>query len=306
MASIFVSYRRSDAAYAVDRLARDLDACFGAGAVYQDTMGGIGGDDVWQRIRGELAAASVVLVVVSPEWFSAMVVPGNYARREVECALAGGARVVPVLVGPAPSWPGGEGFPASVRALSDRLCALNWMRLRPDPDYDGDLERLCADLEASALLTRRPGRPAARASTAADRALAESRELLLAGRPAQAASSARRVLDADGLHPRANLYLAVARAAGRSLKMLSCGDAAGIEAALETAATSPEAPVSASARWLLAVLRHDYHFQNGIAVTPTFAQTAAELAPALRARVDRPLVSLVPHSDRIRRILAAG
>jgi hypothetical protein len=115
------------------------------------------------------------------------------------------------------------------------------------------------------------------------------------------------VLEADRLHPRANLYLAVARSAGRSLKTLSRRDAADIEAGLSAAAAGSHEPgVAASAQWLLAVLRHDYHFQNGIAAVPTFAQTAAAFPPAARALADRPLVELVPHSDRIRRILGAG
>ena len=106
MADIFLSYRRQDSQSATGRLADRLEAWFGADRVFHDIESIAVGDDFAAAIRRAIHSATVLLVVVGPEWLDArsgdgrrrLDDPADFVRLEIEAALAQGIALVPVLV----------------------------------------------------------------------------------------------------------------------------------------------------------------------------------------------------------------
>jgi hypothetical protein len=72
--------------------------------------------------------------------------PGDHVRAEVETALQSGVAIIPVLVGTA-SMPTASSVP---RSMSD-LVYLHAARLRPDPDFHTDVDRLLVSCQAVSL-----------------------------------------------------------------------------------------------------------------------------------------------------------
>ena len=137
MADIFLSYRRQDSQSATGRLADRLEAWFGADRVFHDIESIPVGDDFAAAIRRALRSASVLLVVVGPEWLDArdgegrrrLDDPGDFVRLEIEVALAQGIAVVPVLVDGA-RMPAADRLPPSLapfaRCQAIELSASRW------------------------------------------------------------------------------------------------------------------------------------------------------------------------------------
>jgi predicted ATPase/Tfp pilus assembly protein PilF len=132
--SIFISYRREDAAPYAGRLADALEAALGSGSVFMDVESITAGADFTQAIEEAVSAADVVLVVIGPSWGSVTAPNGarrldeerDWVRTEVEAALVSDARVVPILVGGASMPPEAE-LPEPIA----RLARLNAFEL-PD------------------------------------------------------------------------------------------------------------------------------------------------------------------------------
>jgi hypothetical protein len=105
MAEIFLSYRRKDSRGATARLADDLEAHFGDDRVFRDVEIAAG-DDFVEAIRRSVESATVVLVVVGPQWLGAIDADGrrrlddraDFVRLEIELALRARVPIVPVLV----------------------------------------------------------------------------------------------------------------------------------------------------------------------------------------------------------------
>ena len=68
--SIFVSYRRDDAAGHAGRLCDDLAERLGAAEVFQDVDSIAPGEDFVDAIQRAIAAADVVVAVIGPDWAS--------------------------------------------------------------------------------------------------------------------------------------------------------------------------------------------------------------------------------------------
>ena len=133
---IFVSYRREDVAHAAGRLAVSLEER-DVGAVFVDVSIGLG-QNFAQRIREEIAASDVVLVLIGRNWLGAA---GDGNRRidserdwvhlEVRTALERDLLVVPVLIDGA-SMPEPENLPVSLRDLvnlqAGSVSATHWDR----------------------------------------------------------------------------------------------------------------------------------------------------------------------------------
>lgn len=124
---LFISYRRSDAMEAVRGLYFQLRLRFGSGEVFMD-VSTIRSGDLWpDRLRAGLERASVVAVVIGPGWLKAadaygrrrLDASGDWVRKEIEAALAGGKTVLPVLIGGEHQLPPKEALPAALRALVD-------------------------------------------------------------------------------------------------------------------------------------------------------------------------------------------
>ena len=111
--SIFLSYRRDDDAGYAGRLYDRLSALF-PGAVFMDVPGIAPGEDFAAKIEQAVRSSSVLLVLIGKQWITAIDKqgrrrlddPDDFVRREILAALAGGIRVVPVIV------PGAENLKA--------------------------------------------------------------------------------------------------------------------------------------------------------------------------------------------------
>ncbi|MEO6409228.1 MAG: toll/interleukin-1 receptor domain-containing protein [Burkholderiaceae bacterium] len=139
MADIFLSYRRQDSQSATGRLADRLEAHFGADRVFHDIESIPLGDDFAATIRRAIRSATVLLVMVGPDWLAASASDGrprlddsaDFVRLEIEAAFAQGIAVVPVLVDDA-RMPTAPQLPASLapfaRCEAIELSTSRWQQ----------------------------------------------------------------------------------------------------------------------------------------------------------------------------------
>ena len=168
MAQVFLSYRRADSENAVGRIHEHLSEAFGRQAIFHDTGSLRPGSDFRSAIQNALTSSDVVAVVIGKQWLSATGPDGrrrldqsdDVVRREVETALKAGKVVIPVLVDGA-SMPRADALPPSIRELAYR----NAVEVRPGRDFETDMQRLIAALEANtAALHARHNLPVASAA----------------------------------------------------------------------------------------------------------------------------------------------
>ncbi len=127
MAGVFISYRRSDSAGHTGRLAADLSECLEEQQLFRDIEAIEAGEDFVEALNRAVAQCSVMLVIIGPTWAKAETAdgkrrlhqPGDFVRIEIETALAGQVRVIPVLVGEA-QMPQAEDLPESMQPLLRR------------------------------------------------------------------------------------------------------------------------------------------------------------------------------------------
>jgi hypothetical protein len=143
---IFISYRRSDAASFAGRLRDELIKRFD---VFLDTHEIEVGESFGDVIDRQLRAASVVLVVIGPNWLSAKDVSHrrriddeyDWVHQEVRRSLAAGnKRVIPLLAGDH-VLPAADALPESLRGLVTRQAH----RIRHE-SWDADLTALVNEL----------------------------------------------------------------------------------------------------------------------------------------------------------------
>jgi hypothetical protein len=116
-----------------------LRATFGSDAVFRSSRSMPASTEFDPALRNAVADSVIVLVLIGPNWFLAgrNVVPrlydaGDWVRTEIELALAGGKRVIPVIVGDADR-PDAKVLPASI----EKLAGLQYVRLHHRPaEYD--------------------------------------------------------------------------------------------------------------------------------------------------------------------------
>jgi hypothetical protein len=144
--AIFIGYRRDDTADTVGRIYDKLCERFGRELVYKDVDKTPIGTDFGKHILGFLPRCRVFLAVIGKQWLEVRTPDGrrriddpqDWVRIELEHALnTPGLQVVPVLVNDA-TIPGEDELPESLRMLS----RLNAARVRRDPDFHVDMERL--------------------------------------------------------------------------------------------------------------------------------------------------------------------
>ena len=143
---LFISYRREDSIWIAGRLRADLVDHFRRDNVFFDVDAAIPlGVSFRSHIEQKVAECDVVLVVIGRQWIDAVDKVGNrrldkpndFVRLEVEAALARRIPVVPVLVDGA-VMPESDQLPPSMQTLVE----LQGIAIRPDPDFDADLQRL--------------------------------------------------------------------------------------------------------------------------------------------------------------------
>jgi len=124
---VFVSYRRGDAAGHAGRLHDDLVTRLGPGSVFQDVASIRPGEPFLDAIDRSIASCDVVLAVIGRRFTetepgtgrSRLHDPDDVVRAELEAALHGGRRLVPVLVDRA-TLPDPAELPAGLRPLLER------------------------------------------------------------------------------------------------------------------------------------------------------------------------------------------
>lgn len=155
MASVFVSYRREDSSHVVGRLNDRLVERFGRDRVFYDVQSIGFGQDFRQVIAQTLANVDVVLVVIGPGWSPERLAnPADYLRFEIREALAQNKLVIPVLVDRA-EMPNPDVLPADI----EQLAYKNAAKIRRDPDFFSDSERLLATVEAASTPGGSPSGP---------------------------------------------------------------------------------------------------------------------------------------------------
>jgi hypothetical protein len=151
--TVFVSYRRSDSPSAARQVADALRGRFGDERVFFDTRDLLPGTDWHRDIEDRVRSADVVVAVIGPQWVTIADERGrrrvlqpeeeDVVRTEIEAALRGGGRVVPVLVDDA-ALPSRESLPRPFRPIT----SLNAVTLRHS-SWDQDLESLIDALAAA-------------------------------------------------------------------------------------------------------------------------------------------------------------
>jgi hypothetical protein len=169
--SIFVCYRRDDAAAAAGRLRDRLEQAFGADAVFMDVHEIPPGVDFRIYSRAVLSSCSVVLVVIGRRWLSATDVRGqprltneaDFVRVEIATALSGSATVVPVLVDGG-SMPPADELPEDIRELAFR----NAVSIRNDPGFRPDSDELLRYLAGLLARSSQPEEHATASAVSSD------------------------------------------------------------------------------------------------------------------------------------------
>lgn len=143
---IFISYRRADSKYVVDRIRDRLNEAFEEDAIFRDLESIPLGQNFSDVLNQSTSTCDVMLVVIGPQWAGItdsqgnkrLAGPGDYTRLEVETGLANKKiLVIPVLVMGA-QMPAAGDIPESLRDLLFR----NAISVRNDPDFKPDMERL--------------------------------------------------------------------------------------------------------------------------------------------------------------------
>lgn len=148
--SVFISYRRDDSADVTGRIHERLLQRFAKDVVFKDVDSIPLGIDFRQHLEGALAQCRVLIAVIGDRWVEPGVAEGkrriddptDQLRIELEIALKRNIPVIPALVRKA-AIPAETELPESLKALAYR----NGIHIRPDPDFNGDMERLIKGIE---------------------------------------------------------------------------------------------------------------------------------------------------------------
>ena len=150
---IFISYRRDDTAYAAGWLFDRLVDEFGPEQVFKDVDSIALGDDFVDAITAAVSSTDVLLALIGDKWLGMVDEhgerrlddPDDFVRLEIEAALKGDVRVIPILVEGA-RMPRSEELPQSVAALARRQ-ALELTSSR----FSADTRTLLSVLEKTLL-----------------------------------------------------------------------------------------------------------------------------------------------------------
>jgi len=187
---IFVSYRRSDDAFAAVAVYDKLAAVFGPEQIFKDVDSFEPGDDFPTKLAEFVEQSDVLLAIIGPRWLTAqdelgrrLDNPLDWVRIEIASALEQNKRVVPVLVSDA-QMPSAEDLPENLKPLrykhAVRISAdtvgrdLQALAKSLEPMLaEAKLEREDAQRKAEAEAQRRAEEEAARAREAKAKAKAQ-------------------------------------------------------------------------------------------------------------------------------------
>jgi hypothetical protein len=148
---IFISYRRTDSDDVTGRIYDRLVQRFGKELIFKDVDSIPLGLDFREYVCEVVGRCNLLLAVVGDEWLASSSPAGarriddpkDLVRIEIEAALQRKIPVVPVLVRGA-SVPEENQLPPSLTGLTYR----NGIKIRSDPDFHRDMDRLIAGMEA--------------------------------------------------------------------------------------------------------------------------------------------------------------
>jgi formylglycine-generating enzyme required for sulfatase activity len=140
MADIFVSYRRDDSQWSAGRINDRLEAAFGAGRVFFDTVTIRPGEDFHQVLGNRVGSCRVLLAVIGPRWLEILEArlgeDNDFVHIEISEGLQRKVRVIPVLIDGAKPPPAAR-LPDSLRDLAQ----LNAVQIRADT-FRSDIDQL--------------------------------------------------------------------------------------------------------------------------------------------------------------------
>jgi hypothetical protein len=150
MISIFISYRRDDSLYMVDRIYDQLSTQFGKESLFKDVDSIALGMDFRHVIQQAIGQCDVLLAIIGEHWLDVTDESGrrrlenedDFVRIEIETTLRRGIPVIPLLLGRA-VMPRARELPPGLRELAFR----NGLAVRPDPDFHHDMDRVSRALE---------------------------------------------------------------------------------------------------------------------------------------------------------------
>ena len=148
MPSLFISYRRGDSPDTVKLIYERLKKRLPRWEIFYDHDSIPLGDQFPERLKEKVSLATAVLVVIGPKWLEILRerrnAPIDHVRVEVKLALESGASVVPILVGNAVLPTDTDMFDfTGLQPLLHR----HGQPVRPDPEFNSDLERIIAYLK---------------------------------------------------------------------------------------------------------------------------------------------------------------
>jgi len=150
MGRIFISYRRAESIKDVGRLYDRLVLAFGRENVFKDTENIEIGENFTEALINAVNACDVLLAIVGPQWLTIAGDDGqpritkqdDFVRLEVSTALdREDCTVIPLLIDNA-KMPSPSDLPPSLSAFWKR----NAMKLRIDPDFHRDVNKIIASL----------------------------------------------------------------------------------------------------------------------------------------------------------------
>lgn len=142
---IFISYRRIDTADVTGRIYDRLLVKYEKQNIFKDVDSIPLGVDYRHYIYDKVSQCKVLLAVIGSNWdqFNSQTglrridEPKDFLRIEIECAINRNIPIIPILIGNA-KIPDSKNLPESLQSLSFR----NGIRIRPDPDFNNDMNRL--------------------------------------------------------------------------------------------------------------------------------------------------------------------
>jgi hypothetical protein len=149
MVSIFISYRRVDSSFAIDRIYDELCRTYGKENVFKDVDSILLGENFRETISASINSSDIFLPIIGKNWNPSVdgaeggriYLPDDYVRIEIEAALKKDIPIIPIIIdgGKIPKI---NELPDSIKILSLK----NGWLVRPDPDFNRDINKLKKDI----------------------------------------------------------------------------------------------------------------------------------------------------------------
>jgi len=144
----FISYRRKDSADITGRIYDRLANELGKNNVFKDVYSVPLGVNFKEYVNEEISKANIVLVIIGSSWLEKrnaeprIKEPNDLVRLEIEAAFQNDVPLIPILVSTA-SMPEEEALPDNLK----QLVYINGIKIRPDPDFEHDINSLLAAIK---------------------------------------------------------------------------------------------------------------------------------------------------------------